>query len=197
MNTPRILVTAGSARQGSYNRRLAALAVQAVRALGAEATEIDLRALQLPVYDAEIEAAGLPGGALELRRAMAGHDGLLIAAPEYNAFVTPLLVNSLAWLSRVPEGEDLPSGLATTQGKPVGLLSASPGALGGLRGLLHLRQLLSGAFAMLVLPQTQSVGQAHQAFDDAGQLVDARQRAGLERVVAETVRTAAALSKPA
>lgn len=197
MDGLRILVTAGSARRGSYNARLAALAARLVRERGAEATEIDLRALQLPLYDAEIEAAGWPAGALALRRAMAEHQGLLVAAPEYNAFVTPLLVNSLAWLSRVPEGEGLPAGLATTRGKPVGLLSASPGALGGLRGLLHLRQLLSGAFEMLVLPQTQSIGQAHQAFDDAGQLVDARQRAGLERVVAETVRVAAALSTPA
>lgn len=206
----RVLVMSGSSRTGSYNRKLAALAAQAARVQGAEVTEVDLRALALPVYDGDLEAQGpLPTGALELRRLFAAHEAVLIAAPEYNAFVTPLLVNALDWTSRVPaEGDGspssegtqaglgaarrLPAGLAAMNGTVAGLLSASPGALGGLRGLIFLRAFLSASLGMLVVPETQSVGQAHQAFDAAGALHDARQQAGVERVVAAVLRAARA-----
>lgn len=186
----RLIVTAGSARRGSYNAALAKTAVAAARAQGAQVTEVNLRDLGLPVYDADIEAAGLPAGAVELRRLFAANDGLLIAAPEYNGFVTPLVVNSLDWLSRVPAEGDLPSGLGATAGKAVGLLSASPGALGGLRNLLYLRSFFSMALGFLVVPETLSVGQAHQAFDEHGALKDARQQAALERVVQSVIRHA-------
>lgn len=186
----RVLVMSGSGRTGSFNRKLAAVAAQAARAQGAEVTEVDLRALALPVYDADLEAQGLPPGALELRRLFHAHEAVLIAAPEYNAFVTPLLVNTLDWVSRVPADGDVPAGLAAMNGTVAGLLSASPGALGGLRGLIFLRAFLSASLGMLVVPETQSVGQAHQAFDEAGALRDAKQQAGVERVVAAVLRAA-------
>src|SRR5262245_11084668 len=107
----RVLVSAGSSRRGSYNQALAKAAAAVARSDGAAVTEVDLRALALPLYDAEIEAAALPAGAVELRRLFAEHDAFLIAAPEYNSFVTPLIVNSLDWVSRVPAAGDLPSGL--------------------------------------------------------------------------------------
>jgi NAD(P)H-dependent FMN reductase len=198
MNAPvRLLVAAGSARRGSYNLMLAGVAARVAREAGAEVTELDLRALGLPVYDGDVEAAGMPPGALELRRLLASHDGLLLAAPEYNSFVTPLIVNSFDWASR-PAGEgDLPSGLGAMAGKVAGMLSASPGAFGGARGLLHLRSFLSTALAMLVVPETASVGQAHAAFDASGALKEARQQQAVERVVRSVIRTAAALKAAA
>jgi NAD(P)H-dependent FMN reductase len=189
----RVLVTAGSGRDASLNRRLAALAARRAEAAGAVATLVNLRDLALPLYDGDLEAAGLPDGARELRRLFSQHDALLLAAPEYNGFVTPLLVNALDWCSRVPAEGDQPSGLAAMGGKVVGLLSASPGALGGQRALPHLRSFLSSTLAMLVLPQTLSVGQAHQAFDDAGGLKDDKQAQALDRIVQAVVHTAGAL----
>ena len=188
----RVLVMSGSSRTGSFNRKLATLAAQTARAQGAEVTEVDLRALALPVYDADVEAQGLPPGALELRRLFNAHEAVLISAPEYNAFVTPLLVNTLDWVSRVPADGNVPAGLAAMNGTVAGLLSASPGALAGLRGLIFLRAFLSASLGMLVVPETQSVGQAHQAFDEAGALRDAKQQAGVERVVAAVLRAARA-----
>ena len=97
---------------------------------------IDLRALALPVYDADLEAAsGVPDGARRLRDAIAAADAVLIVTPEYNGFPTPLLINAFDWLSRLQAAGDVPSGLATTAGKPVALLSSSPGPAGGLRAM--------------------------------------------------------------
>ena len=190
--TPRLLVTAGSARAGSYNQALAKFAAARARAAGAEVTELDLGALDLPLYDAAIEAAAMPAGALELRRLFASHQGFVIAAPEYNGFPTPLLINALDWASRPKAEGDLPAGLAAMAGTAAGLLSASPGALGGLRSLIFLRSFLSGSLGMLVVPETASVGQAHQAFDEAGSLKEARQVESVERVLRSVLRAAAA-----
>ncbi len=183
MAAPRLLVIAGSARRASLNRRLAALAAAAAREAGAEVTELDLDSLALPVYHGDLEAAGMPEGARRFAALLAAHDGLLVASPEYNAFVPPLLVNSFDWASRVAAEGGAPSGLGGMANLTAGMLSASPGALGGQRSLLFLRHFLSTALAMLVVPPTASIGQAHQAFDDDGQLKDERQRAAVRRVV--------------
>jgi chromate reductase, NAD(P)H dehydrogenase (quinone) len=196
MTALRVLVVPGSSRAGSFNRRLADVAAGMLRAAGAEVTVLDLRALALPVYDAEIEAAGLPGGALELRRQLATHDAVLVASPEYNGFPTPLLVNAFDWVSRVPAAGELPAGLVATAGKVTGVLSASPGALGGVRSLLFVRQFLSLAIGMLVLPEQFALGNAAKAFDEHGRLVDEKQQAAVQRVVDAVLRTARAL-KPA
>ena len=183
----RLLVTAGSERRGSFNRRLANVAAGIAREQGAEVTDLDLRALALPLYDGDVEVAGMPPGAVQLRELFAAHDAVLIAAPEYNGFVTPLLINSFAWVSRTPDG------LAATGGTVAGLVSASPGYYGGARGLMALRSFLSMNLGMLVVPQTHSVPAASKAFDAAGALVDAKQHAGVERVVKSVLRTAGAL----
>lgn len=112
------------------------------------------------------------------------HDALLIATPEYNGFPTPLVINAFAWLSRLPDG------LAVTANKPVGLVSSSPGALGGLRSMNFLRQYLQMAFQMLVLPAQQAVGRAHEAFGPDGGLADARAAATLDGVVKALLREA-------
>jgi chromate reductase, NAD(P)H dehydrogenase (quinone) len=193
MSEVRILVFAGSARAGSYNGKLAALAAGAARELGAEVTALDLRSLALPLYDAEIEAAGMPAGALELRRLLAQHDALLVASPEYNGFPTPLLINSLDWASRPAAADGLPSGLGAMSGKAAGVMSASPGLLGGTRSLMFTRQFLHNTLGMLVVPEQFALAQANQAFDAHGALLDARHQQAVLRVVASAVRVAGAL----
>ena len=197
MSPVRVLVVSGSARPGSFNRRLADVAAGLAVAGGAEVTQTDLRALALPLYDAEIEAAGVPAGALELRRLFATHDAVIIASPEYNGFPTPLLINALDWTSRVPALGDLPSGLVAMGGTVAGVVSASPGALGGLRSLLFVRQFLQLALGLLVVPEQFALGQANKAFDDSGQLIDTKQLQSVQRVVSSVLRTAAALKAPA
>ena len=194
MGALRVLVISGSSRPGSFNRQLADVAAAQARAAGAEVTQADLRALALPLYDAEIEAAGLPGGALELRRLFAAHEAVIVASPEYNGFPTPLLINAFNWASRVPASGDQPSGLAAMAGTVAGVLSASPGALGGLRSLGFIRQFLQLAPAMLVVPEQFALGQAGKAFDAAGHLVDDKQVQAVQRVVDAVLRTARALA---
>lgn len=186
-----LLVTSGSSRTGSLNRRLAQVVAKSARAAGAEVTELDLAALALPLYNGDIEAAAMPDGARELRRLFNGHDGFIVAAPEYNGFVTPLLVNALDWASRPAADGDLPAGLAAMNGKAAGMVSASPGALGGMRGLLFLRSFLATVLGMMVVPETASIGQAHQAFDDGGALKDVKQQQAVERVVRSVLAQAA------
>lgn len=193
MTPLRVLVMPGSARTGSLNRRLAAVAAAQLAAAGAEATTLDWATLDLPLYHGDLEAVGLPSGATALRQTLAAHDALLVVSPEYNGFPPPLLVNAFDWLSRVPASDGLPAGLALTAGKVVGLASASPGALGGLRSLMFLRQFLQLSIGMLVVPEQFALGQAHQAFAADGGLGDAKQAASLRRVVDAVVRTASAL----
>jgi NAD(P)H-dependent FMN reductase len=172
MRTIRLLVISGSERHGSFNRTLARLASRLARGDGAVVTEFDLRALALPLYDGDIEAQGVPAPAAQLRDAILAHDALLVVTPEYNAFPTPLFLNAFDWLSRLRAAEGTVSGLAATANRPAGLLSASPGPLGGLRAMNYVRQYLQGAFAMIVVPQQHAIGRAADAFDEAGELKD-------------------------
>ena len=196
MNPLRVLAISGSSRPGSYNGKLLALAAQAARDLGAEVTLLDLRSLALPVYDAEIEAAGMPAGALDLRRLLAQHDALLIASPEYNGFPTPLLINALDWVSRMAAADGLLSGLGAMGGKVAGVMSASPGPMGGLRSLGFARQFLHNTLGMLVVPEQFALVQAGKAFDEQGALIDAKQQQAVQRVVASVLRVAGALQTP-
>jgi NAD(P)H-dependent FMN reductase len=188
----RLLAIAGSARQGSLNRQLVELASRKAQAQGAEVTLVDLRDLQLPVYDDDWAAAhGKPAGALKLRELFAQHDGLLLASPEYNALPTPLLINSFDWLSTVPAQDGLPGGTGTTAGKPVGLLAASPGALGGIRALPIVRTYLSTNFAMVVVPEQLALPLADQQLGDVNGLKKPELDQMLDKVVASVIRQAA------
>lgn len=194
MSTVRLVALSGSERAGSLNRKLLDVAVKAAALRGAQVETIDLRSLSLPLFDADIEKSpGVPDGARRLRDALHAADGVLLATPEYNGFPTPLLINSLDWLSRLQAEGDTPAGLAVTAGKPVGILSASPGLLGGLRSLNYTRQFVSMAFAMMPVPQQFALSRAHEAFDDTGALKDAKQQAAVENVVGAVVRVATAL----
>jgi chromate reductase len=190
----RLLVIAGSARSGSLNQQLAQAAGRLAGLAGAAVQTLDLRALQLPLYDGDLEArSGVPEGASRLRDAICDAQALLLVTPEYNGFPTPLLVNAFDWLSRLQPAGERPSGLAATASKPVALLSASPGPLGGLRSMNFLRQYLQMAFAMLVVPQQFALGRANDAFDAQGALKDERAQAGVSSVLAALGTLAAAL----
>lgn len=194
MTTVRLLAISGSQRDGSLNRKLLDAAATSAQAHGAQVDGIDLRSLALPLYDGDIEkGAGVPEGAKRLREALLAADGVLLATPEYNGFPTPLLVNSFDWLSRLAADGAVPSGLAATAGKPLGIVSASPGLLGGLRSLNFTRQYLSMAIAMMPVPQQFALAKAHEAFDDAGALKDTKHQASVDAVVASLIRVAAAL----
>lgn len=187
---PKLIVFAGSARTGSFNRKLAAIAAAMAREAGAEVTHIELADYPMPIMDQDLEAAeGLPANALKLKDMFRAHDGFLVCCPEYNGSITPLLKNTIDWLTRPREGEPV---LACFRGKVAGLLAASPGALGGLRGLAHVRAILGGIGVYLV-PEQIAVSGAQKAFDEAGGLTDTRQADAVRAVVAATVRAAARL----
>lgn len=184
----RILILPGSSRTGSYNLQLARLAERLLREQGAEPLVRDLRALALPLYDGDLEASeGVPRGAHTLVGEVAAHEALLVVSPEYNAFPPPLLINAIDWASRLPEHR------AAMAGKPTALLSASPGALGGIRSLLSLRSFLALNPGLLVLPQQFALGQAAQAFAADGGLRDAKQQQMLQGVLSALLRHAQAL----
>ncbi len=189
MTQPKIAAFAGSTRSGSFNKKLIALGADAARAAGAEVTTIDLRDLALPLFDEDLEASGgLPEGAKKFKALLRESDGFMIASPEYNSSITAALKNAIDWASRAESDDEPP--LAAYRGKVAVLCSASPGALGGLRGLVHLRAIL-GNIGVIVLPEQVCISTAHEAFDDAGKLKDerkAKQLASLAKSLVETLR---------
>jgi chromate reductase, NAD(P)H dehydrogenase (quinone) len=177
-----ILVFAGSARRDSLNRKFARLAAQAVDAAGGRATLLELADYPLPLYHGDLEAAeGLPDNARALKDIFIAHRGLLIVSPEYNSSIPPLLKNTLDWVSR-PRPEQ--TGYVPFEGKAAALMSASPGALGGMRGLRHLRDVLT-ELRMIILPKQVSLTAANRAFDEAGNLGDPAMAERLAGLVGE------------
>ncbi|MGL4810802.1 MAG: NADPH-dependent FMN reductase [Beijerinckiaceae bacterium] len=189
---PNILVLAGSERAGSLNMKLADLAEKKLRETGAAVTRLSLRALALPVYDGDFEAAsGPPQGAKDLRAAIETHAGLFITSPEYNAGVPPLLKNALDWASRCKNsrGESTP----LLVGKVVALGAASPSPNGGLRNLIPLRTQIELGYFAHVLPEMVMLPDAGNLFGADGALTNPM-RAGqldtvVKRLVAEASRT--------
>jgi chromate reductase len=188
---PRILAFAGSARSGSFNKRLVAIAAAAARAAGADVTLIDLRDYPLPLYDGDLEEReGIPANARKLKDLFLANQGLLISAPEYNSSITPLLKNTIDWVSRPVAGE---APLNCFDGKVAALMSASPGALGGLRGLVHVRAILQN-IRVLTIPEQVAVPNAAEAFAPDGSLNDAKQHAAVQGCGAALARTISKLS---
>lgn len=189
--TPRILAFAGSARKDSLNKRVVQIAANGARVAGAEVTYLDFRDLPLPLYDEDLEREqGIPDNALKLKDLMKSHHGLLIASPEYNSSVTPLLKNAIDWASR-PVNDEPP--LAAFADKVAGIMSASPGTLGGLRGLVHLRSIL-GNIRVLVLPDQVAVTKAYDAFNPDGTLKDPQQQDAIEHLGAKVATIVAKLN---
>jgi len=168
---PKILAFAGSTRSSSLNKQLVKIAAEGAREAGAEVTYVDLRDYPMPLYDGDLEAeGGYPENALKLKKLFQDHDGFLIASPEYNSGYSAVLKNTIDWISR-PASKDEPS-LVGFHGKFASLMAAAPGALGGLRGLYQVRELLMN-MGVFVLPNMRAVNFAMKAFDEEGQLKDA------------------------
>ena len=166
---PQILAFAGSLRKKSENKKLLRVAVEGAQEAGAEVTILDLNEYGLPVYNQDIEdSGGLPASAVELKKLFMSHQGLLIASPEYNGSLTAALKNVIDWVSRPEEGEQP---LACFAGKVAGIMSVSPGKLGGSRGLMHLRTILQGIKVHVVAYQ-MSVAESSAAFNSKGELVE-------------------------
>lgn len=170
LNTPRILAFAGSLRAGSFNKHLIRIGADAAREAGAEVTLIDLFDFSLPVLNQDDEdALGLPANAKKLKELFISHDGFLISAPEYNSSITGVLKNVIDWVSRAESANEPP--LIAYTGKTAALMSASPGALGGLRGLVHVRAIL-GNIGVFVVPGQVCIPTADKFFSADGTLND-------------------------
>ena len=171
MPAPKILVVPGSVRTGSDNARLAALAAKELTLADAELTRISLADYPMPLYDPNVEeVSGPPPNAIRLKRMIGAHHGVFLTTPELNASVPPLLINALAWVSRVRERNDSPRGVL--RGRVFALGAATRDGYGGIRALMALRQVLEIGCGALVLPEQIAVAAADQAFDEMDNLKD-------------------------
>lgn len=171
---PKILAFAGSLRDGSYNKKLAKIAVEEAKNAGADVTYIDLKDYPMPLYDQDIEdQSGLPENAKKIKKLMLEHDGFLISCPEYNSSMPAVFKNVIDWASRKETKDEV--NLVCFIDKVVLLLSASPGQLGGLRSLVHVRSMLNNIYSH-VMPRQKSIPQADKAFDENGKLKDPKQQ---------------------
>lgn len=187
---PKILAFSGSTRTASYNKMLVKIAMAGARAAGAEVTYLDLRDIPMPFYDEDLETRdGLPPNARKFKDLLLAHDGFLISSPEYNSSISGVLKNAIDWASRSVPGE---APLGCFADRVAGLMSASPGALGGLRGLVHVRSIL-GNIKVIVLPDQVAVAKAHEAFNPDGSLKDVKQNTAVEKLGANVATLLAKL----
>jgi chromate reductase len=178
--TPRILAFSGSARAGSLNKKLLAVVVAAVREAGGQVTVLDFKTMPIPLYDGDLEdAEGMPANAQKLVELITQHDGLLIASPEYNSQMTPLLKNAIDWCTRADENP--------LERKVAAVVSASPGMFGGVRSMTLVRQLLIH-LGCHVVPVQCVLPHADKAFDEQGQLKEERSRKAAKAVADALVR---------
>ena len=181
----KLVAFAGSTRKDSFNKKLVKIAAQGAEGKGADVTYVDLKDYPMPLYDGDLEADGeYPEAAKELKALFREADGFLIASPEYNSGYSAVLKNTIDWLSRPSEENEAP--LVAFAGKFASLMAAAPGALGGLRGLYQLRELLMN-INVTVLPTMQAVGQSFTAFDEEGALKDAELDGKIKALGAQTV----------
>lgn len=194
--TTKLLVFAGSTRLQSHNRKLAHVAAHIARNQGAAVTHLELSDLDIPLYNADLEARGTPPDVIRLKQMMFEHQAWIICSPEYNGGYTALLKNTLDWASSPVKGDPLwGSGLRAFTGKVVGLLSASPGPRGGLRSLEQLTPIILNAQCWLA-PKRFSLASATQAFDAQGDLVNEAARDSVKAVVEQTLWAAQRLAPP-
>lgn len=186
----KLLAFAGSLRRDSWNKKVVKVMAASAEKAGAEVQYLDLKDYPMPIYDEDVEnESGIPEQALQVRSCMKAADGFLISVPEYNGAISAALKNVIDWASRPREGE---APLECFKGKVCGLAGASPGALGGIRGLPITRQILSG-IGMIVVPQQAAIGAVHEKFNDAGAMTDERFQGMLDGVAQEVVRVAGAV----
>jgi chromate reductase len=188
----KILGFAGSARKGSFNKMLVRAALAGSEAVGAETTFVDLRDYPMPLYDGDHEAAeGLPNNAKRLQEIFREHDGFLLATPEYNGCISPLLKNTIDWMTRSPEAHP---DLSAFQGKYAALLAASPGPLGGMRSIGVVRELLNN-LGVTVLANPITLRAAHEQFSQTGELVDDSYKKRVPRLGENLARILMAIKK--
>ena len=179
----KLLIFAGSMRQNSFNRRLAAAAAALAREAGAEVSHIELADFDIPMYNADLEARGTPADVMRLKALMFEHPAWLVCSPEYNGSYTALLKNTIDWVSSpVTADPAWADGFKPFTGKVVGMLSASNGALGGLRSQSHLAPLLLNMQCWLA-PKAFALSRAADAFDARGALVDEAHRKSVRAVI--------------
>jgi NAD(P)H-dependent FMN reductase len=177
-----LLIFAGSTRQHSFNRRLASATAALARAAGAEVTHLELSTLDIPLYNADLEAQGTPADVMRLKEIMDAHPAWIIVSPEYNASYTGLLKNTIDWASSPVKGHAVWGARDPLAGKVVGLLSASNGALGGLRSLSHLQPLMHN-LQCWVTPKQFALGRASEAFNEDGTLKSDGHKAQVQGVI--------------
>ena len=193
MRTPKILVIPGSLRMASHNARLAALVAKELALAEAEVTRISLADYPLPLFDAEMTAEiGPPQHAVQLQRMLEAHQGVFISSPEFSASVTPLVKNTIDWLSRA-RGRGEPT-YAAFRNRVFAIGSASSGPGGGVRSLLALRQILELGCGALVIPEQMAVANAAEAFDDMDNLKDQSDAAALKVMARRLVELARAVA---
>lgn len=163
----KILAVAGSTREESVNKKLVKEAANLARQMGADVMVIDLRDYPMPFYDGDLESEyGMPENAKKFRQLMVKSDRIILASPEYNGSIPAVLKNALDWASRSVEGEPARDAF---KGKKFAIMSASPGAGGGARGLVHLRTVIENVGGEVVKPEV-ALPQAFTAFDAQGAL---------------------------
>jgi chromate reductase, NAD(P)H dehydrogenase (quinone) len=191
----KLLVFAGSTRQHSFNRRLAKLVAQMAQGSGAEVTHIELADFDVPMYNADLETRATPADVMRLKQIAYEHPAWIICTPEYNASYPALLKNTLDWISSPVKSDPVwKDGFRSTRGKVVGMLSASPGALGGLRSQSHLAPLLLN-LQCWVAPSNFALSRAADAFDEQGGLVNEAARRGAHAVIEQVLWAAARLEQ--
>ena len=190
MSTTRLLAFSGSLRRDSFNKKLVQIAAGSARDAGAEVTYLDLQQYELPVYDGDIEAAGMPENVTTLKQIFREHQGLLIASPEYNGGISGALKNVIDWISRPEEGHP-PMDCFT--GRVAGLMSAAAGGLGGTRALPAVRTILQN-IGIIVAPTMIGIPAAHNAFNDDGSLKDESKQDQVIALGAEVAKLTARLS---
>lgn len=183
----KLLVFAGSTRLNSYNRKLAKVVARMATSSGAEVTHIELGDFDVPMYNADLEARGTPADVMKLKELTYQHPAWIVCTPEYNASYPALLKNTLDWISSPVKSDPVwKDDFRSTRGKVVGVLSASPGALGGLRSQSHLVPLLLNLHCW-VAPTNYALGRAGDAFDPQGELVADAAKKKVQAVIDEVL----------
>ena len=185
MSALKILVIPGSQRTGSLNARLAAVAAHALALEGAEVTRISLADFPLPIYDGDLQAkSGVPKHAVNLKRMMAAHHGVLIVTPEYNSSVPALLKNTIDWVSRVQDAHETRG--QVFRDRVFAIASASGNRLGGARALAALRLILSACHAT-VIPNQLALSFADDAYDEMERLKNPTDAEALRALVRQLI----------
>src|ERR1700730_3784664 len=168
MSVLKILVIPGSLRTASLNARLAVTAAYELAQAGAEITRISLADFPLPIYDGDLQTkSGVPKNAINLKRMIGAHHGVLIVTPEYNSSVPPLVKNTIDWVSRVHDTHEVRG--QVFRERPFAIAAASASRLGGTRSLAALRLILTACQATLI-PNKLAVSVAGEAYDDMDRL---------------------------